>query len=148
MAEGDKLTGTFVGTFTGTFTAAGAPSPSPSPSPTPAPTPIPPAIQAESPNGTTIPDAPAIFDSQGARWSVANDKIRRNGVDTISSNVKLMLYHNGTVYQNNTAGGWWKWQSDRWVDAFDPRVSTSTPAPYQLPRLDLHQHRHRPVAYP
>jgi len=133
MAEGDKLTGTFVGTFTGTFTAADAPAPSPAPSPAPVPTPAPPAVQAESPNGTTMPPAPAIFDSTGARWSVVGGAIRRNGADTISSNVKLMLYHNGTVYQNNEAGGWWKWQSDKWVDAFDPRVSTSTPAPSPAP---------------
>jgi len=127
MAEGDKLTGTFVGTFTGTFTAAGTPAPSPSP--TPAPTPIPPAVQAESPNGTTMPPAPAIFDGEGARWSVANDNIKRNGVETISSNVKLMLYFNGTVYQQNNAGGWWKWQNSRWADAVDPRAPAPSPSP-------------------
>jgi hypothetical protein len=125
MADGDKLTGTFVGTFTGTFTPTASPAPSPAPSPTP--TPPPPASQAESPNGTTLPPAPAIFDSQGVRWSVANDKIRRDGVDTVSSNVALLLYHGGVVYQKNNAGGWWKWQNNTWADSFDPRVSTSAP---------------------
>lgn len=132
MADGDKLTGTFVGTFTGTFTPT-APAPSPTPSPPPGATPAPPAAQAESPNGTTIPQAPAIFDSEGARWSVASDKILRNGVATISSNVALLLYHGGVVYQKNSAGGWWKWQNNGWVDAVDPRASSPAPSPAPAP---------------
>ena len=129
MADGDKLTGSFVGTFTGTFTPS-APAPSPAP---PTATPPPPAAQAESPNGTTLPPAAAIFDSQGVRWSVANDKIRRDGVDTVSSNVALLLYFGGVVYQKNNAGGWWKWQNNTWADASDPRVSAPTPSPGPAP---------------
>lgn len=132
MADDAKqtLSGTFTGTFTGTFVASGAPAPSPSPSPAPSPSPTPPASSAESVSGTLMPPATKIVDSQGAQWSVTGGGvIQRNGVDTVSSNVALMLYHSGVVYQKNVAGGWWKWQNNGWADTFDPRVSTSTPPP-------------------
>jgi hypothetical protein len=80
-----------------------------------------------------MPDAPAIFDSEGARWSVVGGVVRRNGVDTPSSNVKFMIYYSGVVYQQNEAGGWWKWANNSWQDSFDPRVSTSTPSPSPAP---------------
>jgi len=91
-------------------------------------------VQAESPNGTTIPaDGAVIIDGSGARWTVTDGVVRRNGVDTVSSNVRTLLYYGGVVYQSNASGGWWKWVSDGWQDSFDPRVSTSTPSPSPAP---------------
>jgi hypothetical protein len=79
-----------------------------------------------------LPPGDGITDASGARWTVTDGVVRRNNVDTISSNVKLLLYSGGAVYQSNAAGGWWKWNADKWEGATDPRAGpppTSAPPP-------------------
>jgi hypothetical protein len=142
--DSQMLTGTFTGTFTGRFVASPVASPSPTPvppSPSPAPPPVatqPPATSppaggaspTESPSGTAIPPATRIIDQYGHLWKVVDGVVWRNDTATPSSNVKMLLYHGGKVYQTNEAGGWWSWNVNQWAGAVDPRLP---PAPTQAP---------------
>lgn len=134
QATQQVMTGTFTGTFTGKFVAT-SPSPAPSPSPPPVSTPAPPpASPAESASGATIPSNVQLVDSYGHRWTVRSGVVVRNDTDTPSSNVNLLLYYNGAIYQRNEAGGWWMWHINQWQGAGgDPRTAGPTPAPTPIP---------------
>jgi hypothetical protein len=92
----------------------------------------PPPPGPESADGATIPPAASIVDAVGANWTVANGVIFRNGTATISSSVTRLLYSNKVVYQQNSVGDWWKWDSavttgNPWTATTDPRVQTPPP---------------------
>jgi hypothetical protein len=75
-----------------------------------------------SPDGTTIPPAAQIVDGAGNAWTVTGGVIYENGaLAAYSANVTLLLYFGGTIYQQNSAGGWWSWDGSGWIDAADPR---------------------------
>ena len=95
------------------------------PSPSPAPSP------GESAQGTTIPPALSIVDSEDSQWQLAQGKVYRNGEETVSEQVELVLYFDHEVYQN-AKGGWWVWV-DGWVDSGDPRVEAPAPGPSPTP---------------
>ncbi len=79
-----------------------------------------------SPSGTTIPPSSQIVDSSGNTWTVTAGVIYENGsTAAFSQNVTLLLYYDGVIYQENSAGGWWSWTGTAWVDATDPRGSGS-----------------------
>jgi hypothetical protein len=75
-------------------------------------------------NGTTIPSATQITDAQLNVWTVASVVIYENGgLAGYSTNVVLLLYYNGVIYQENSAGGWWSWVNSNWSGvAGDPRL--------------------------
>lgn len=97
--------------------------------PAPPPPPPPPPAPQETAHGSTIPPFTSFLDGVGATWTVVGGVIFRNGVQTISSNVTLLLYYNHTVYQQNSVGGWWLWNNTNssWVASSDPRVTVETP---------------------
>ena len=79
-----------------------------------------------SPSGTTIPSAANIIDSNGNDWSVAAGVVYVNGAPAgYSRAVTLLLYVNNTIYQRNSAGGWWRWNGSTWVASSDPRTVVS-----------------------
>jgi hypothetical protein len=88
----------------------------------------------ESPSGTSIPSALQLNDSAGNYWTVSGGVIQLNGVSQVGTqNVVLMLYYNHVVYQQNAAGGWWKWNGSAWISTTDPRVCTASPDNTSIP---------------
>lgn len=80
-----------------------------------------------STSGTAIPPATSINDSSGAVWTVSKGFIYRAGKQTISSDVILLLWYEGVIYQEDSAKLWWKWQNNGWVSCTDPRPAVTTP---------------------
>jgi hypothetical protein len=77
-------------------------------------------------NGTTIPSARQIIDSTGNVWTVRGGVTFENGaLAGYTKNVKLLLYVNNTISQENTAGGWWSWTTGAWAASSDPRTVVS-----------------------
>ena len=91
----------------------------------------------ESPSGTLI-NTGVIVDKTGTTWGLATSSDRgvqivmKGAVDATTANVALLLYWNGVVYQQNTAGGWWSWNNG-WIDATDPRVKPPVLPPVVTP---------------
>jgi len=89
-------------------------------------------------NGTIIPSARQIVDSTGNVWTVSGGAAYENGaLAGYTKNVKLLLYVNNTISQENTAGGWWSWSKGTWAASSDPRTvvsanGTSIPATAQI----------------
>jgi hypothetical protein len=84
------------------------------------------SVSATSVSGTTIPSATQIKDSADNVWTVAAGVVYENGAKAgYSSAVSLLLYDNGTIYQENSTGGWWAWRSGAWVSSSDPRAQHS-----------------------
>src|SRR5216683_8109955 len=76
-----------------------------------------------SPNGTTVPPAASIVDSAGNVWTLSNGYIYKNGAkDPYSYNVTMLLWYNGSVYQENTSGNFYQWTGSTWVQCLDPRL--------------------------
>jgi hypothetical protein len=74
-----------------------------------------------SANGTSVPAATQITDGSGNVWAVSGGVIYEDGALAGYSNaVAKLLYDNNTVYQENTAGGWWSWKGNTWVTSSDP----------------------------
>jgi hypothetical protein len=87
-----------------------------------------------SPGGTTIPSAMQIIDGRGDVWAVSGGVIYENGAPAgYSKNVTLLVYDNQTVYQENTAGGWWSWNGSTWVSSGDPRSAPTSPNGTTIP---------------
>jgi Glycosyl hydrolase family 26 len=84
-------------------------------------------VATASTSGTMIPSATQIVDSGLNVWTLASGLIYENGTAAgYSSNVGLLLYYNGTVYQENKTCLWWSWSGSAWV-------ATSNPAPSVAP---------------
>lgn len=85
------------------------------------------ATNAASVNGTRIPSATHIIDSSGNTWTVSGGVIHENGaLAGYSASVTKLLYDNSTIYQENSAGGWWSWNGSTWVATSDPSKAAST----------------------
>jgi len=85
------------------------------------------ATATASVNGTTVPSASKIIDGAGNVWTVGGGAISENGALAGYTNaVTLLLYVNNTIYQQNTAGGWWTWNNNAWVASSDPRKVISS----------------------
>jgi hypothetical protein len=96
------------------------------------------ACFAASPDGTTIPPATQIVDSNGAVWTADATGARlcyRNGVQASGcSNVQLLLYYNNVIYVGNTYGTWYQWNGSTWtVIAGDPRSGGPSPSGTTIP---------------
>jgi len=86
------------------------------------------ATNAVSVSGTKIPSATRIIDSSGNTWTVSGGVIQENGaLAGYSASVTKLLYDNSTIYQENSAGGWWSWSGSTWVATSDPsKVSSAS----------------------
>ena len=74
-----------------------------------------------SPNGTTIPPAVSITDSGGVVWTTSGGVIARNGVvDPLTRQVVLLIFLNGTIYQQISGGLWWSWTNSAWLETPNP----------------------------
>jgi hypothetical protein len=86
------------------------------------------AANSASVSGTRIPSATRITDSGGNSWTVSGGVIHENGaLAGYSAAVVKLLYDNGTIYQENSAAGWWSWNGSTWVASSDPsRVASAS----------------------
>ena len=95
-------------------------------------------ISLESAEGTTVTTiGPTITNSIGEVWTLSNTgtqplQVAVNGTpDTTTAQVVKLYYSNHTVYQQNSAGGWWSKtkSSDAWTTATDPTPVTPPVTP-------------------
>jgi YVTN family beta-propeller protein len=76
-----------------------------------------------SANGTAIPAATQIVDNGRNVWTLSGGKAYENDAPTLSSDVILLLFYGGGVYQENVQHHWWEWNGQDWKStASDPRV--------------------------
>jgi hypothetical protein len=84
------------------------------------------APSASSPNGTSIPSATRIIDNSGNTWTVVRGVVFKNGAPAgATSEVKLLLYDNDVLYQENVADDWWVWSGKAWSRTSNPRNAAS-----------------------
>jgi hypothetical protein len=87
-----------------------------------------------SPNGTSVPTATQITDSSGNVWAIVGGVIYENGtLAGYSANVTELLYDNGSIYQENSAGSWWSWNGSTWVSSSDPEETGSATLSWTAP---------------
>jgi hypothetical protein len=80
-----------------------------------------------SANGANIPASTQITDASGNVWTVSGGIIYKNGAAAGYSNaVTQLVYDNGIIYQENSAGGWWSWSGGTWTSSNDPVSNAST----------------------
>jgi hypothetical protein len=80
-----------------------------------------------SPDGTTVPTATQIVDSQGAVWTIGGGgKILRNGVHAAGGYGAKILWSGGVIYVQGTDGRWWRWTGSGWYSTSSPTSTTST----------------------
>ena len=78
-------------------------------------------------SGTRIPTAEQVVDSSGNVWTVSGGVIYENAkLAGYSNAVTLLLYDNKTIYQENSAGGWWSWSGGTWASSSDPLTVTTS----------------------
>jgi hypothetical protein len=68
--------------------------------------------------------------------------MENGGLAGYSANVVLLLYYNGVIYQESSAGGWWSWVNSNWSGvAGDPRTpslnGTTIPSATQITDAQL-----------
>jgi hypothetical protein len=74
-----------------------------------------------SPSGTSIPTATQITDDSGNVWAVVGGVVYVNGAPAGNSNdVTELVYENGVLYQQDSAGAWWSWNGSAWVLSGNP----------------------------
>jgi len=86
---------------------------------------LPEAALAESADGTTIPDATQIVDSDGTTWTVSDGYSYENGVADGGANIVELLYLDHTIYANTDGYGWWVHTDGYWSWTPDPLPSGS-----------------------
>jgi hypothetical protein len=101
--------------------------------PTPAPTPILPATPAPaSPDGTIVPPAPQVVDSEGATWTIGGSQaILRNGALASGGYGTKILWTSSKLYVFGLNGTWWQWSGSGWnnIGSTQPGVVTPPPTP-------------------
>ncbi len=88
-----------------------------------------------SASGTMVPtNAKQITDSALTVWTLSSGVVYEQATGAASAsaagystNVALLLYYNGVVYQENNTCLWWSWSGSAWVAATNPAPS-ATPA--------------------
>lgn len=88
-----------------------------------------PAPLQVSPDGSTIPPLAQLVDSSLTVWTVSGGVVARDGVaDGTTSGVVLLLWFQGSIYQENGAGAWFIWSNNTWLSVpGDPRVGPVAP---------------------
>jgi hypothetical protein len=85
-------------------------------------------------SGTRIPTAKQVVDSSGNVWTVSGGVIYENAkLAGYSNAVTLLVYDNKTIYQENSAGGWWSWSGGTWVSSSDP-LKAASPSGTSIPK--------------
>src|ERR1700728_912868 len=80
-----------------------------------------------SASGTMIPSATRIIDSALNVWTLTGGMAYENGkIAGYSANVALLLYYDGTIYQENKTCLWWSWTGGAWVATSNPAPSLAT----------------------
>lgn len=85
--------------------------------------------QTASPDGTTIPSATQIIDNNGDTWTTVGGVVKKNGANAgFTSQVILLLWYQGTIWQENSSNLWWPWNSTTWTGSGvgDPRGVSPT----------------------
>ncbi len=84
-----------------------------------------------SPDGTLVPPATQILDTQGAVWTMNGGAILRNGVSAAGGSGVSMLWSGGSIYVLGSQGGsWWKWLGTGWTNVGSTQPGgTVTPPP-------------------
>ena len=89
---------------------------------------------APSASGATLTAASgSLIDAALNVWTLVASassglQIALNGVvNPVTANVTLLLYYNGVIYQQNSAGGWWDYVSAAWQSSADPRPVVTPP---------------------
>jgi hypothetical protein len=79
-----------------------------------------------SPDGTTILPAGSITDNSGSVWTVVRGVVYRNGATAGgTSNVSLLLWYGGMIYQIGSAGQFYVWSwAGAWLTCNDPRIAS------------------------
>src|ERR1700751_252638 len=72
------------------------------------------AAQADSPNGTTIPNATQIVDTKSNVFTLAGGSVYRNGKALASSGITVLLYYNSKIYAGDSSGDWWQRTGSAW----------------------------------
>lgn len=86
----------------------------------------------ESANLTILTPPSFITDAAGGVWGLVPSLSKgfqvchNSSVQTSTANVSLLLYFNHVVYQQNTSGKWYVYQSGSWVATTDPRLPKTT----------------------
>jgi YVTN family beta-propeller protein len=81
------------------------------------------APSTPSANGTAIPTAKEIIDNGRDVWTLSGGKAYENNELTPSSDVILLLFYGGSVYQENNHHLWFGWNGQAWKSTpSDPRV--------------------------
>jgi hypothetical protein len=87
------------------------------------------AACAPSSNGATIPSNASLCDNANNTWTVVSGVVQINGANAgFTNQVIVLLWQNGTIYQENASHLWWKWSNNAWV---------STPAPESLSNASI-----------
>ncbi len=83
-----------------------------------------------SASGTMIPSESQIADSALNVWTVSGGVISKSGSAAgYSANVVLLLYFDGTIYQENKSCLWWSWNGHTWVSSDNPSPATTPACP-------------------
>jgi serralysin len=88
------------------------------------------ACFAASSDGTTIPSATQIADSNGGVWTVGSNRLcYLNGTQAGNcKRVKTLLWYQGNMYVDSMVGAWWQWNGSGWAQiATDPRTAAQQP---------------------
>jgi hypothetical protein len=92
---------------------------------------IDPRLGTVSADGTTLPSAPYILDKSGAKWTLVNGVVYKNGtVVGVNYNVSLVLWYGGKIYHCNTSGHFYANAevSSQWLACTDPRIAVAPAA--------------------
>jgi hypothetical protein len=84
------------------------------------------ASQTGSPNGSTIPGVNQLIDSQLNIWTVVSGVVYKNGATAgFTSEVTVLLYYSGFIFQENINSAWWGWNGSAWIALTgDPRTTS------------------------
>jgi endoglucanase len=102
------------------------------------------ALLSSSVYGQTTAGGSSVTDSTGNVWTVVHGKVEENGqLAGYSANVIALVYSNGHVYQEDSAGGWWYWNGNCaagdphnftcWTAAAAPAGATAVSSPASTP---------------
>ena len=100
---------------------------------------------AASASGSMIPSDTLLVDSAGNSWTVADGVVLQNRTTTPSQKVILLLYYNGTIFQENIHCDWWSWASGAWLKTTQP-AGAEVPACSTLASSALSSNFGAPVA--
>jgi endoglucanase len=98
------------------------------------------ALLSSNVYGQTTAGGSSVTDSTGNVWTVVNGKVEENGqLAGYSANVVALVYSNGQVYQEDSAGSWWYWNGNCaagdptnltcWTAAAAPAAATAGSSP-------------------